>query len=129
MVIDPSVLALLDDGVVFWLQRGIEQQVKLRLREHLTGLESAIGLPGDADEQNFLHGEVHKCLLVWNCTAMRRGSSEKIVQQEMHGKVHSWKAEDKQNQNLEFAKAIDFQQEILKFHFFGGVCSFRAAVY
>ena len=31
VVIDPSVLAVLDDGAVFWLQRGIEQQVKLRL--------------------------------------------------------------------------------------------------
>lgn len=31
MVIDPSVLAVLDDGFVFWLQRGVEQQVKLRL--------------------------------------------------------------------------------------------------
>lgn len=31
VVIDPSVLAVLDDGFVFWLQRGVEQQVKLRL--------------------------------------------------------------------------------------------------
>lgn len=129
VVIDPSMLAVLDDGVVFWLQRGIEQQVKLRLREHLTGPESAVGLPGDADEQNFLHGEVHKCLLVWNCTVMRGGSSKKIVQQKMHGKVDSWEAEDKQNQNLESAKATNFQQEILKLHLFCGVCSFRAAMY
>lgn len=31
VVIYPSVLAVLDDGFVFWLQRGVEQQVKLRL--------------------------------------------------------------------------------------------------
>lgn len=124
VVIDPSVLAVLDDGAVLWLQRGVEQQLKLGLREHLAGPEGAVGIPGDADEQNFLCGEVLKCLLRWNCTVVRRGGSEKVVQQKVHGKVNSWEAEDKQNQNLESAKAADFQEEILKFHLFHGGFSF-----
>lgn len=128
VVIDPSVLAVLDSGVVCWLQRRVEQQVKLRLGKHLTGPEAAIRLSGDADEQHLLRSEVHERLVVWNCTVVGGGGSKEIVQQEMHGEVDPQEAEAKENQNLESAKATNFQQEVFEFHLSGGVCSVRAAV-
>lgn len=91
--------------------------MELRLSEHLTGTEGIFGIPGYVDEQKLFLGEVGKPVLMQDGTAVGWNSSQEIVQQEMHGEDQPRETQQKQCEDLEFAKAANLLQNIFKVHF------------